>query len=68
MKVTIDRTRCMASGNCVLTVPELFEQDEDGFARLKPVDPAGFSAAAIEEAVKSCPTAAISFEPTKDAA
>lgn len=68
MKVTVDRTRCMASGNCVLTLPALFEQDEDGFARLRPVDPASFSAEAIEEAVKACPTAAISFTPVRDPA
>lgn len=63
MKITIDRTRCMASGNCVLALPALFEQDEEGFARLRDVDPASFSQEALEEAVKSCPTAAISFTP-----
>jgi ferredoxin len=63
MKVTVDPTRCMASGNCVLTLPSLFEQDENGFARLREVDANTLPADKIEEAATSCPTAAISFDP-----
>nr|WP_175607833.1 ferredoxin [Peterkaempfera bronchialis] len=29
MKVTIDRDRCCGSGQCVLTVPAVFDQSED---------------------------------------
>lgn len=68
MKVTVDRTRCMASGNCVLMLPQLFEHDEEGFVRLRDVDPATLSAEAIEEAVKACPTAAISCSSAGDPA
>jgi ferredoxin len=53
----------MASGNCVLTLPALFEQDENGFARLRQADVSAMPREKIEEAVKACPTAAISFDP-----
>jgi len=63
MKIIVDTTRCMASGNCVLTMPALFEQDENGFAKLRDDAPADYAVEVLEEAVKSCPTAAISFFP-----
>ena len=35
MKVKVDQARCVASGNCVLTAPEVFDQrDEDGIVVL----------------------------------
>ncbi|WP_174315810.1 ferredoxin [Streptomyces sp. CB01881] len=36
MQVSVDPSRCCSSGQCVLTVPEVFEQgDHDGLVRLR---------------------------------
>jgi ferredoxin len=35
MKVTVDQDKCIASGQCVLTAPDVFDQrDEDGIVFL----------------------------------
>jgi ferredoxin len=28
MRVSVDRGRCCGSGNCVMTAPEVFDQDD----------------------------------------
>ena len=59
MRVAVDRERCLASGVCTLTAPEVFEQDDEGISHPKaPVVPAG-QRALVEEAVLACPAAAI---------
>src|ERR1700757_255840 len=30
VKITVDRDKCIASGQCVLIAPENFDQDDDG--------------------------------------
>ncbi|MFI6848274.1 ferredoxin [Kitasatospora sp. NBC_00085] len=36
MQVSVDPDRCCSSGQCVLTVPQVFEQDDqDGLVRLR---------------------------------
>ncbi|MFE2723097.1 ferredoxin [Kitasatospora sp. NPDC059327] len=36
MQVSIDQDRCCSSGQCVVTAPEVFEQDDrDGLVRLR---------------------------------
>ncbi|MFJ8909787.1 ferredoxin [Amycolatopsis sp. NPDC102389] len=55
MRLEVDRERCVGAGMCVLTAPEVFEQDEeDGRVRVLDHDPAD-----IGDAVQSCPAAAI---------
>ena len=63
MKVRVDATKCIAYGECTGFAPELFEQDEWGFATAKNGGevPAGFEDQA-RESVKICPAAAISVE------
>ncbi|MFB7383635.1 ferredoxin [Kitasatospora purpeofusca] len=35
MHVNVERDRCCSSGQCVMTVPEIFEQDDqDGLVRV----------------------------------
>ncbi|WP_410658907.1 ferredoxin [Amycolatopsis sp. lyj-112] len=55
MKLEVDRERCVGAGNCVLTAPEVFDQDEeDGRVRLLDAEPAEAG-----DAVQLCPAAAI---------
>ncbi|MER6100690.1 ferredoxin [Streptomyces sp. NPDC001728] len=34
MRIVADSGRCIGAGQCVLTAPELFDQDEDGLVVL----------------------------------
>lgn len=61
MRIDIDQETCIGAGQCVLTAPEVFTQDDDGFSELLPgheTNPGAPSAAA--DAAKACPVQAIS--------
>jgi ferredoxin len=63
MRVTLDQDRCCASGQCVLAVPEVFDQrDEDGVAVvLDPTPPPGLHPKVRDAAVR-CPSQCIQVE------
>lgn len=64
MRIEIDRDVCIGAGQCALTAPEVFTQDDDGFSELLPGhDGAGSDAPVeeVEEAVRACPVQAISI-------
>jgi ferredoxin len=56
--VSIDRDRCVGSGNCVFWAPATFTLDDDGVSF--PVEPYGDDAEHIMVAAEGCPTRAIS--------
>lgn len=63
MRLSIDRERCCGSGMCVLTGPELFDQDADGLVVLLDATPATAARQeAARQAVELCPCAAISAD------
>ena len=57
MQITIDRTRCMGSGNCQFWAPNVFTLDAEGTAVV--VDPAGDPEEKVRLAAEGCPTGAI---------
>ena len=57
--ISIDRTRCMGSGNCSFWAPNTFDLDEEGLAIV--VNPEGDEAAKIQNAANGCPTQAITL-------
>ncbi|MEE1823426.1 ferredoxin [Streptomyces sp. BE20] len=60
MRVSVDPDRCCSSGQCVMTVPELFEQDDaDGLVRLRPVVVELSRFADVRLAAQLCPGGAI---------
>ncbi len=60
MRVELDEPKCVASGQCVMAAPEVFDQrEEDGIAFVLGERPAGGSLAGVREAVAICPAAAI---------
>ncbi|RJO75811.1 ferredoxin [Nocardia panacis] len=60
MRITVDRTRCIGSGMCALTVPEVFDQDEvEGKALVLDPNPAPDRHGPVREAEITCPAAAI---------
>ncbi|WP_432949515.1 ferredoxin [Kribbella sp. CA-253562] len=60
MKVTVDQDACIASGQCVLTSSEVFDQrDEDGTVVLLTSNPPEALSPEIHEAAVLCPARAI---------
>ncbi|MFI7435542.1 ferredoxin [Micromonospora haikouensis] len=59
MKVILDRDLCCGAGQCVLSAPEVFDQDEDGIARLLVAEPAPEQHGGVHEAALVCPRQAI---------
>lgn len=60
MHVEVDIPRCVASGQCVLIAPDVFDQrDEDGIVVLLDDTPPEDQRDAVRESALVCPAAAI---------
>ena len=63
MKVIVDQDKCVASGQCVTSAPDVFDQrDEDGIVVLLAEDPPADLAADVRQAAAVCPALAIQVE------
>lgn len=58
MRVTVDTKRCIGAGQCVLTAPDIFDQDDEGTVVLLVDTPEADEL--VREAVYLCPATAIS--------
>ncbi|MFY1672524.1 ferredoxin [Plantactinospora sp. WMMB334] len=63
MRVTVDATRCIASGQCVLAAPEVFDQDGDGTVVVLVERPRPEQEDSVREAALVCPAAVIGISP-----
>jgi ferredoxin len=61
VKVTVDRDRCIGSGNCVYWAPASFELDDEGLS--VPFDAVGDTPERLRVAADGCPARAITVEP-----
>jgi ferredoxin len=60
MRVEVDVPKCVASGQCVLLAPDVFDQrDEDGMVVLLDETPSAELQDAVRESATVCPAAAI---------
>jgi ferredoxin len=59
MKITADRDVCIGAGMCVMSAPEVFDQDDDGVVVVLEADVPAEHAAAAARAVASCPSGAL---------
>ncbi len=60
MRITVDDSRCIGAGQCVLNAPSLFDQGEDdGIVVLLDAVPAGENHEAARRAARLCPAEAI---------
>lgn len=59
MRITVDSDRCVGAGQCVLTAPAVFDQDEDGLVTLLGAGPGADGEAAVRLAGGLCPSRAI---------
>ncbi len=61
MKVTADFDRCVSNAVCVGIAPDVFEIDEDNYLQFRTDEVTEDNEARIREAVRSCPTSALSL-------
>ena len=61
MKIAIDQSLCQATGMCTGIAPDLFALDEDGTLHLLDPDPGQQARPAAGQAVRNCPTGAITL-------
>ena len=62
-RVVLDLDTCQGYANCVMVAPEVFDLNEQtGVAVLLQEQPDDSQLAAVEEAVRQCPSEAISVE------
>ncbi|MYT30310.1 MULTISPECIES: ferredoxin [unclassified Streptomyces] len=59
MRITIDKEVCIGAGQCALTAPSVFTQDDDGFSALLPGREDGGGDPLVREAARACPVQAI---------
>ncbi|MEV7381349.1 ferredoxin [Streptomyces lydicus] len=59
MRITIDSNVCIGAGQCALTAPGVFTQDDDGFGALLPGREDGAGDPLVREAARACPVQAI---------
>ncbi|MCB5905928.1 ferredoxin [Streptomyces pinistramenti] len=59
MRITIDKDVCIGAGQCALTAPGVFTQDDDGFSALLPGREDGAGDPLLREATRACPVQAI---------
>lgn len=62
MRVLVDRAICEASAVCQAVAPHLFAVDDSGELTIIDETPAQSDWAAARDAVRSCPTQALSIE------
>jgi ferredoxin len=62
VRIVVDYDRCESNGVCMGILPEVFEVRDDNFLYVLDETPPEALRAKVEEAVRSCPTQAISIE------
>jgi ferredoxin len=62
MRVNADQDRCVSSGQCVMTAPDVFDQrEDDGAVSLKTGSPPPELAGRVRQAAAMCPVLAITI-------
>ena len=61
-QIVVDVTRCVGAAQCVLSAPDLFDQDDDGFVMLLEERPTGELEQSAGVAATLCPSQAITVQ------
>jgi ferredoxin len=59
MRVEVDQSRCVGSGQCVIRAPTVFDQDDNGLVIVIDESPPGELRDAVLDAQAICPAAVI---------
>ncbi|MGC5345283.1 ferredoxin [Streptomyces sp. DT24] len=62
MQISIDTDVCIGAGQCALTAPKVFTQDDDGLSALLPGHEDAVEGPMTGEAARACPVGAITLE------
>jgi ferredoxin len=62
MRVVVDFDKCQSNAVCMTIAPEVFEVRDDNFLYILNEQPPEGLRPRVEEAVRACPTGAISLE------
>ncbi|MFJ5725649.1 ferredoxin [Streptomyces sp. NPDC093149] len=62
MRISIDKDVCIGAGQCALTAPKVFTQDDDGLSELLPGHEKDVTDPMVKEAVRVCPVQAITVQ------
>jgi ferredoxin len=61
MKIVVDFDKCKSNAVCMGIAPDIFEVRDDNFLYILQEEPPEEKRAVVEEAVRMCPTQAISL-------
>ncbi|MFE6199995.1 ferredoxin [Streptomyces sp. NPDC057838] len=64
MRIDIDKDVCIGAGQCALTAPDVFTQDDDGYSTVLPGREDGGGSPLLYEAARACPVSAITVAET----
>ena len=59
MRIDVDRAACISAGNCVMSAPEVFDQDDDGIVELLADPVPDTEEDHARDAVRLCPASAL---------
>lgn len=61
VRISADPSGCVGAAQCVLTAPDVFDQDDDGFVQVLDEQPTGAAAEAARLAASLCPSQSITL-------
>ncbi|OJF16275.1 ferredoxin [Couchioplanes caeruleus] len=62
MRITVSTQTCVGAGQCVLSAPDVFDQDDDGVVEVLDAEPGAGHAEAVYLARDLCPAGAVTVE------
>lgn len=65
-RVTADRERCLGSGQCAYSAPDVFDQDDDGLVTVLDPAPPRERLTSLRQAADLCPSGAVRLDEAAD--